>query len=309
MINPSYFSQVDLLLQLLPHVAKETCFVLKGGTAINLFIRDLPRLSVDIDLTYLPLDERKTALSQIKQALMRIQSSIKKIIPNCNITLVPQGEGQEAKLICRLRNTQVKIEVNPVVRGIVYPFRIMDVVPAVEETFKRFASIQVVSEAELFGGKICAALDRQHPRDLFDVNQMFKFEGLSDDIRLGFIIALLSHGRPMHEILNPRLLDQSASFQSQFAGMALVPFTYDEFEKTRTTLCTLILSSLTEAERLFLLSFKRGNPDWNLLPTKTVSQLPAVTWKLTNIKKLLTSKPKKHQLLLKNLEQVLSKTE
>jgi hypothetical protein len=52
--NP-FYRQVVLLIELLPLVARERCFALKGGTAINLFVRDLPRLSVDIDLTYLPI--------------------------------------------------------------------------------------------------------------------------------------------------------------------------------------------------------------------------------------------------------------
>ena len=53
--NKKYSDQVALLMSVIPAVAEESCFALKGGTAINLFIRDLPRLSVDIDLTYLPV--------------------------------------------------------------------------------------------------------------------------------------------------------------------------------------------------------------------------------------------------------------
>ena len=50
-----YRRQVQLLIRVLPSIAEEACFALKGGTAINLFVRDMPRLSVDIDLTYLPV--------------------------------------------------------------------------------------------------------------------------------------------------------------------------------------------------------------------------------------------------------------
>jgi hypothetical protein len=46
------------LIRVLPSIAEEACFALKGGTAINLFVRDMPRLSVDIDLTYLPVQPR-----------------------------------------------------------------------------------------------------------------------------------------------------------------------------------------------------------------------------------------------------------
>jgi predicted nucleotidyltransferase component of viral defense system len=60
--NNRYRKQVQLLVRVLPLVDVETCFALKGGTAINLFYRELPRLSVDIDLLYIPRDDRDTAL-------------------------------------------------------------------------------------------------------------------------------------------------------------------------------------------------------------------------------------------------------
>jgi hypothetical protein len=71
-----YKKQVSLLLNVLPEVAKEKDFALHGGTAINLFVRDMPRLSVDIDLTYLPVDERTTSLTTIAEALRRIQMNL-----------------------------------------------------------------------------------------------------------------------------------------------------------------------------------------------------------------------------------------
>jgi predicted nucleotidyltransferase component of viral defense system len=64
MISTRFKTQADLLLRVIPHIEKEKLFALKGGTAINLFVRDMPRLSVDIDLTYLPFDDRKTAVSR-----------------------------------------------------------------------------------------------------------------------------------------------------------------------------------------------------------------------------------------------------
>ena len=69
MKNRMYSAQVKLLVQALPEVAKETCFALHGGTAINLFVRELPRLSVDIDLTYVPIEPREISLRHINEAL------------------------------------------------------------------------------------------------------------------------------------------------------------------------------------------------------------------------------------------------
>jgi predicted nucleotidyltransferase component of viral defense system len=226
MISPQYRSQVDLLLQVLPHVAKEEMFALKGGTAINLFVRDMPRLSVDIDLTYLPFDDRKTALKEISDALSRIKERVKATIPGISVTPTPQIEGQDVKLNCQLRQAQIKIEVNTTTRGHIYPARLMQVKESVQESFGKFAAIKVVSHAELFGSKICAALDRQHPRDLFDIHHLLENEGFTDDIRIGFLVFLLSHARPINEVIHPHFLDQRSAFDTQFAGITATPFTY-----------------------------------------------------------------------------------
>ncbi len=183
MISSAYRAQVDLLLQVLPHVAKEDCFALKGGTAINLFVRDMPRLSVDIDLTYLPFDDRAAALKGITAALRRVKRGADAAISGVKTSLVPQSDGQEAKLTVQSSNAQIKVEVNTIMRGHVLPPRMMDIADSVENEFSRFVAMNVISHAELFGGKICAALDRQHPRDLFDVHNMLSDEGFTDDIR------------------------------------------------------------------------------------------------------------------------------
>ncbi len=173
MINQSYISQTDLLLQVMPHIATEKTLALKGGTAINLFLRKMPRLSVDIDLTYLPFDNRETALTNIADSLERIRERIKKSIPEASVNKRAL-EGNDVKLLVQSRKAQIKIEVNTITRGHLHPARLLQVNDTVQERFKKFAAIQVVSNASLFGGKICAALDRQHPRDLFDVHLLFQ---------------------------------------------------------------------------------------------------------------------------------------
>lgn len=306
MISSAYRAQVELLLQVLPHVAKEECFALKGGTAINLFVRDMPRLSVDIDLTYLPFDDRATALSGITEALRRTKERIEATIPNCKVAMVPQTDGQEAKLTCQTQAAQIKVEVNTTIRGHVLPPRMMDVADTVEDEFGRFMTVNVVSHAELFGGKICAALDRQHPRDLFDVHHMLENEGYTDEIRMGFITALLSHGRPMHEIIRPNFRAQAKVFETQFAGMAFTPFSYADYEATRERLVKAIRQGWTDSDRAFLLSLKQGKPDWSLLPLESLSRMPAVQWKLSNIQKLIQQNPDKHAEQLKALKERLS---
>ncbi|PJB72544.1 MAG: nucleotidyl transferase AbiEii/AbiGii toxin family protein [Alphaproteobacteria bacterium CG_4_9_14_3_um_filter_47_13] len=306
MISETYRAQVDLLLQVLPHVAKEESFALKGGTAINLFVRDMPRLSVDIDLTYLPFEDRATALAGITEALRRVKARVEAAIPACRVALVPQSDGQEAKLTCKTQNAQIKVEVNTTIRGNLLPPRIMDVTDTVESEFGRFMAVNVVSHAELFGGKICAALDRQHPRDLFDVHHMLTNEGLTNDIRMGFMASLLSHSRPIHEMIRPNFQDQGKVFETQFAGMAFTPFSYADFEATRERLVQEINKGWSDNDRAFLLGFKQGKPDWNLFPLENLSRMPAVQWKLLNIQKLIKQNPDKHAEQFKALKERLS---
>jgi predicted nucleotidyltransferase component of viral defense system len=302
MIEPKYMALVDLLLQVLPHAAKEDVFALKGGTAINLFVRDMPRLSVDIDLTYLPFDDRITALQNISDALGRIKKRLETSIKDITVTSPPPREGQDVKLNCQLKNAQIKIEVNTTTRGNILPVRLLQVKESVQKEFDKFAAINVVSHAELFGGKICAALDRQHPRDLFDVHLFLETEGYTEDIKIGFMAAMLSHMRPMNELLQPHFLNQQLAFEKQFAGMASIPFTYLDYEDTRSKLISTVNSQWTDDDRAFLLSFKRGEPDWDLFPIAELKNLPAVHWKLENIKKLIRENPKKHAELVKTLE-------
>lgn len=306
MINQSYINQADLLLQVIPHIATEKTLALKGGTAINLFLRNMPRLSVDIDLTYLLLDNRETALANISDSLGRIRERITKSIPGITVNNYII-EGNDAKLFVQSQNAQIKIEVNTTTRGHLHPVKLLQVNDKVQERFKKFAAIQVVSDAELYGGKICAALDRQHPRDLFDVYLLFKESGLTEDIKDGFIAALVSHMRTMNEVLQPHLLDQRSAFENQFKGMSDIPFTYEDFESTRKQLIEKINSSLTETDRTFLLSFKRGNPDWDLYPVSGLKDMPAVQWKLLNLQNLIKSNPGKQKELLSKLKTLLTK--
>lgn len=305
MISHQYRAQVDLLLRVLPHIATEESLALKGGTAINLFLRNMPRFSVDIDLTYLPFDARAAALKAISDALGRIKQRLEKAIPGIVVTAQPISEGQDAKLICALQQATVKIEVNTVMRGHLWPPRQMQLVQAAQNEFGKFAQAQIISDAELFGGKICAALDRQHPRDLFDIHQLFANEGISPDTWLGFLAALLSHTRPIHELIRPNLQDQRAVFDVQFAGMAVQPFAYEDFETTRERLIREIRQGLTEDHRRFLVSFKEGEPDWKLFPVPALNAMPAIQWKLANIRKLRDHNAAKHAKQLLALKEAL----
>ena len=212
-----YHKQVGLLMRALPYVAEESCFALKGGTAINLFIRNLPRLSVDIDLTYLPVAERGQSLTDIDAALKRIGERIREVDNNIHITeSAPRSQNEITKLVVRTKDrVQIKIEVTPVLRGCVYDPVNMSVAQKTEDEFG-FAEINVLSFADIYAGKIMAALDRQHPRDLFDVHQLLENEGITDELRTALIVYLISHDHSPHSLLDPVLRDISLDFEQNF---------------------------------------------------------------------------------------------
>lgn len=172
-----YYQQVKLLVVVLPLVAKEECFALKGGTAINLFVRDLPRLSVDIDLVYLPDGERDEALAATSEALERIALDIEATIPGSRVSRGYERKEDALRLIVESEGVIIKIELSPVMRGVVYQPERRSVSPVVEDEFG-FAEINMVSLADLYAGKLCAAFDRQHSRDFYDVWLLLKMKAL-----------------------------------------------------------------------------------------------------------------------------------
>ena len=281
-----YRRQAALLVRTLPLVAVETCFALKGGTAINLFVRDMPRLSVDIDLTYVPVADREASLREIDAAMRRIASSIETGIRGTRVSRSAlQGGNCITKLFVHADDVQIKIEVTPVLRGCVYDPATMSVSPRVEDQFG-FAEIQVVSFPDLYAGKIVAALDRQHPRDLFDVRDLLANEGISDGLRKAFIVYLLSHNRPMAEVLAPVRLDIAAEFDRGFEDMTENPVTLDELLQAREDLIGAIVGNMPADHRRFLITVKRGKPEWALLDLPGAEALPAVRWRLENLARL-----------------------
>ena len=75
----------------------------------------------------------------------------------------------------------------------------------------------------MYGGKLVAAMDRQHPRDLFDILQLFTHEGITAGIRRAFVVYLAGHNRPVHEVLSPSLRDIRYEYEQNFMGMTIEP--------------------------------------------------------------------------------------
>lgn len=293
-----YRDQVALLIQIIPEVEKVPVFAMHGGTAINLFIRNMPRLSVDIDLTYINTEARETAMINIRKGLATIQKNIEQNIPGVKVNFL----AEQLKIQISKGGAVVKIEVNQGIRGLMDNPNDLVLCERAQEDFDAFCSIQGVSLGQLYGGKICAALDRQHPRDLFDVHYMLENEGITNTIKKGFLFTLLSSARSMHDVLFPNKLDQQATFENQFKGMTQEPFSYKNFEETRNRLLTSLHDSLTKEDREFIVNFKNATPNWDYLDFK---KFPAVQWKLENLLALKASNPKRHEKLVSRLQNKL----
>lgn len=298
-----YFRQVRMLVEVLPAVAAEDCFALKGGTAINLFLHDLPRLSVDIDLTYLPVSGYEAARTGIDRALRRIRDRLLKTAPAFEVAA---GRGGDAAAVDTLGVSRdglsVKIEVNPVLRGALYPVVSMPIRPAAEALFG-FARMPVLAHDDLYGGKLMAALDRQHPRDLFDVMVLFEGAGITDTLFRAWLVYLIGHKGNMADTLNPNRKPLAALYGAEFLDMTGRAVTMDELAAVREHLITELHARLGDREKSFLLSVKRGKPDWALLGVAGADQWPAVKWKLHNIARMPADK---HAHAVAHLEKVLA---
>jgi predicted nucleotidyltransferase component of viral defense system len=299
MTSPDYKEQVRLLLDVLPQVAKEECFALHGGTAINLFVRDMPRLSVDIDLTYLPIEDRPRTLENISAALIRIKSRIEQALPNIKI----QHKEEIGKLLIAQQRSNIKLEVNLVGRGTIQTPTRMMLCDKAQEIYDLSAVINIVPIGQLYGGKICAALDRQHPRDLFDIKHLMRNEGFSNDVRQGFLFCLLGSDRPINEVISPNFQDHRKAMENQFTGMSAEEFLYGDFEATREKLIKVVHAGLTDQDKEFLLSVKNVTPDWSIYDFE---RFPAVQWKLQNLQKLKTNDPEKHRQQYETLKEKLT---
>lgn len=285
----NYKNQVKLLIDVLPYIAKEECFALKGGTAINLFYNNLPRLSVDIDLTYIGFESRDIASANINNALKRIADDLNAKGYIANV----QGNDIEKKIICSNKNAKIKIEPNYIIRGCIEKPEILEVCENVEDEFG-YAQIQVVSKKELYGGKICAALDRQHPRDLFDIKELIEKDEINEELIKGFIAMLLSHDKPLHETLNPNIKNQIEVFEKQFQGMTNKNFSYIEHEQTLNNLINIIKEKIFPYKQ-HLLDFVSLKGDLGNFKINNLEKLPAIKWKIKNLQKLQSMNIKKFE--------------
>ena len=291
-MNQIYLDTVRLLLAIAPIVFESKSFALKGGTALNLFVQDMPRLSVDIDVVFTDYrHDRDEALAAIALALARMQAAL--AARGYRATPVRTKLGDEVKLLVSNDLASVKVEVNFVFRGTVLPVVQMPLSSAARSLFTTNLTLPVLDAAELYGSKLVAAMDRQHPRDIFDVVQMLARFGWQSAFVDCFVVYLAGHNRPVHEVLFPQCQPLAATFSNEFKGMARNEIPLAQLEQAQLDLIHQLPRHLTTRHREFLLSLVRAEPAWELMPFNNLSALPALKWKILNLEKLRKSNAKR----------------
>ena len=294
-MNREYLETARLLIQVAPLVFVDDQFGLKGGTAINLFLRDMPRLSVDLDLVFTDHTiGRNEAIARINAAVRDAADRLR--ARRLEVYVPGAGSDGETKLMVRSGAAEVKVEINTVMRGTVHRVRRANLTPLARDTLLADIEIPVLASEDVYGGKLVAALDRQHPRDLFDVMELFKHEGITPGIRRAFVVYLASHNRPVHEVLFPELRDIQMDYERNFIGMTSQPTELAELLETRDRMINELHAGLDADERRFLLSLVRAQPEWELLGIPHMSELPAVRWKLQNLARLQRERAEQFEL-------------
>jgi predicted nucleotidyltransferase component of viral defense system len=301
-----YVQSVRLLLTALPNVFASDSLALKGGTAINLFLSDMPRLSVDIDVVYLPTSKtRAEALADITSELTRMSVSLARL--GLKTARTSSRSGDDCVIFISNEETQIKVEINTVLRGSLLPPVTTPTHQIVSEIFGIEISVPLLNTTEIYAGKIMAALDRQHPRDLFDVWHMYERRGIDQPIVDAFIIYLISHNRPPHEVLNPNDKPINALYRDALEGMIRTEIpTLKTLEHIRRQLKQDVIGHLTEKHRKFLNGFFAGTSIWDLLPFQNVDRLPAIRWKIENLDRLRSQSLSKYREQSRKLASILN---
>jgi hypothetical protein len=291
MIDRAFIDATTLLLQIVPRVFATDRLALKSGTAINLYLDDAPRLSVDLDLVFTQLGlSREDALAAINDEMRRIAAALS--ADGLEVRAAVTADIGETGLVVSDGTTQVKVETNIVFRGTLLPPVVRSLSPGAAEWLSMDAPAPVLDRSEVFAGKLMAALDRQHPRNLYDVWRLYEGGPIESGMLSAFVVYLCGHNRPAHEVLDSpeRLLAED--YDRALVGMIRgdVP-PLAALLASRAQLRRDIVQSISESDRAFLAGFFAGEPDWSLLPYPHASELPALAWKLRNLEILRSKRP------------------
>ena len=226
------------------------------------------------------------------------------------------GLGESKLLVERVGrggDALVKIDANLVFRGTVLPTTRRALSPVVSDMFSAEVSVPMLAVDELYGSKLVAAMDRQHPRDLFDVMRLYDagidgVRGVTDGMVECFVLYLAGHNRPMDEVLAPRddrAKDLRLAYESSFAGMTREPVTLSALESARERLFAELPRRLAVRHRAFLVGLARVEPDWSLVGCAHASELPAIRWRLQNLEQFRDARPREWARQVAALERAL----
>lgn len=289
-MDKTYAETVRLLLTAAPDVFANDIFAMKGGTAINLFVQDMPRLSVDIDVVYIRRDvARDQALQEIAAQLGIIADRLARL--GLQTRLVRSKDLGDTKLIVENDTSQVWVEVNAVFRGTLLPVERRRLSARTAERFSVELELPILTPDELYASKLVAAMDRQHPRDLFDVWQLYQSGGITDAMVECFVTYLAGHNRPTHEVVFGNDRDITTDFHGGFVGMTEEEVSLATLLETRERLRQELPARMTRQQRQFLVGLARAQPEWSLLQCKHAVELPALRWKLSNLETFRQHRP------------------
>lgn len=289
-MKQEYIDTVRLLIDIAPDVFTSARFAMKGGTAINLFVQDMPRLSVDIDVVFtdhtLARDDALQAIqSDLKDAAAKLEKR------GLTVTLPKKPNGEDVKLFVNNDLAEVKVEVNHIFRGTLLPTEAMPLAPAARDLFTAGISVPMLATAEIYGSKLVAAMDRQHPRDIFDVMKMYEKFGMDAAFVDCFVAYLAGHNRPVHEVLFSADVTLETIYENHFRGMTSKEVSLEVLQQVRADMKRDLPRALTADHKEFLLSLVKAEPQWDLMPFPHLKDLPALKWKLANLAKLKAAKP------------------
>jgi predicted nucleotidyltransferase component of viral defense system len=264
---------------------------LKGGTAINLTVFDLPRLSVDIDWDFAIPCNKKEMLdmrSEINREIINFMTSQKYALNRG--TKNPHSLDSWVFYYQNVVNNKdnIKIEINYSLRNHVFP--LMEGTTSVN--FLPQVQVQILSPMELFGSKIKALIERCAARDLYDVHNMLTkkiFEDDELDLLRKTILFYLAVG-------SSKQLTENFSFENiqklKFSQIrsSLMPVLRKserfDFEKAKEEIINFLqeLLILTSKEKVFIMEFNKGNyrPDLlfdDPLIIKRIKHHPMALWK------------------------------
>ena len=291
-------------MEVLPKVATESAFALNGGTAINMFYQKMPRLSANIDLTWLPVTDRSSSLRNIDRALWRIAALIRENNSGIHAQYLQRKRTVLPRIIVNKGKTFIKIATSTVTRGTVLPPSPMITSDAATKQF-RSVQMNVVSFEDAYSGKICAALERKYPHDLFDVMVLYNNGGFTDGLLRVLMVYVACSSQPMHKVLSPSNCIQKELYDLRFERLTEKKAPLETLIETGQRLHSDIASRLSGKIATFLLTLHDTKPDFGLVGFPEAAELPAIRWKIFNLKKLKYANPEKHARQRKALEELL----